>query len=187
MEFFIGQLFGFMIGILSSLTFMYLLSLTKPNLAFSPSVAHDETNNELHVRVLNKGRRYVSEITVTFIVGEETPHNGFVRVYQPTLNADSYVALAPIGQWRRLWTVPTATTVKGTDADKILNFLCEKTSGERRLVFTVTGIDALTSSRTIIRKTYSYAQVVKGTFVQYSITDIQKTAESVDPISATMQ
>lgn len=173
MEFVVGQFLGFIVGILSSLAFMYLLSFSRPNLNISDVVAHDEANDELHIRVLNKGRRYISDVSVVLFIGEEPTSGKFIRLFEPQLNADSYPALSPIGQWRQKWTLPTAITIKASNVKHILALLSESPELDRRVVLTITGVDAITSSKRIIRKTYELAKIKKGNFIPYSINEIR--------------
>jgi hypothetical protein len=169
-EFLIGQVIGFSIGMLTSWLFMYLLLLIKPKVQISPFAAHNKDTNQIQVRIVNKGRRQVTNIQVSMFVAEQIKVDGGFRrrtIFRPTLKFDSLFALSPLQEYSEGdWKLPTASTFSAVEGQEIINLLSKNDSGERRLVFTVSATHSLSGTLFVRRRSYRLDDVKVGQFTR---------------------
>src|SRR5690349_7220060 len=66
----INQAIGFVIGLVSSFVFWYLLLTLKPKLSISPEAAHDVERKRLRIKIVNNGWRQVADIQASLTVIE---------------------------------------------------------------------------------------------------------------------
>jgi hypothetical protein len=70
MEFFISQVIGFLVGILSSWLFWYALLLAKPKIVISKNIVINRKKGSLLVKVINRGRRQATDIQASLALVE---------------------------------------------------------------------------------------------------------------------
>jgi hypothetical protein len=186
MDFFLGQIIGFVIGILSSWVFWYFLLLIKPNVQISNIVNYLPEKKAFQIKIINKGKRQVVDVQADLFIAERPMvGNSFkmISLYRFKFKRDSVTALAPIQDLEKPWKLLTATTFTTEPNEDALNLMLSPSQYEKRLVFTLSASDGLSGSKVIQRVAFRAKDIRQGRwakgleFIENKI-DVQQEQES---------
>ncbi len=164
MEFFISQLIGFLVGILSSWIFWYALLLAKPKIAISKNIVFNQKKGSLLVKIINKGRRQATDIQASLALVERDSSRRFFTIHNAQLRKDFLPALAPIQESHKAWGLRTAFVFATDEGVQMLEELPIVDRGERRIVFTLSATDGLSGTKVVQQTTYRLDDVKSGRF-----------------------
>lgn len=168
MDLFINQMYGFVIGVLSSWAFWYFLLILKPGVAISPIATYSKKDGKFRVKIANRGRRQVTDLQVSLAITERRTH----KKATPTLNVihnlqlvkDSLPALAPLQDLNKEWALPAIYTIRSGEDRTAWDLLDSQHPEERRLVFTISMTDAISGTKVVKRVAYGLSKIKFGRF-----------------------
>jgi hypothetical protein len=163
-EFFFSQLIGFLIGILSSWTFWYVLLLAKPKIIVSRNIVFNKKKGSLLIKVMNRGRRQATDIQASLALVELDTIGRFFTLHSAQLRKDSLPALAPKHESHKTWGLRTAYVFATDEGTHILEKLSSVHQNEKRLVFTLSATDGLSGTKTVQQISYRLEDVKSGRF-----------------------
>ncbi|MCI0561633.1 MAG: hypothetical protein MN733_24350 [Nitrososphaera sp.] len=171
MEDLLTQFLGFVIGILSSWVFLYVLLFVKPQVRISPFVCYLPDQDLLHIRVMNWGRRQATDISVqsrveeTFVVPD-----GFRRrtLFRPAMTFDTLVALNPLRKWNPndVWSLPVSVNFSVKGGKHVIDLMSKAPGNERRFGFTLSATDSLSGTKVVQRIYYTIDDIKVGVFAE---------------------
>lgn len=169
-----NQLLSFILGVISSWFFWYVLLLTKPNIEVSTVIAYNSKDNMLRIKAINRSRRQAVDIDLTLVVAEKKDDIQNTTIFRPELKNPHRQVLNPIYGSDDTWRLPSSTIFRVSNARKILKLLSED-SVERRLMLTISATDAMSNTKVVNRLTYTRNDIQNGIF---------RSGKSFDVISA---
>lgn len=173
------QALGFVLGVCASLLAVYLLTRIRPSIAVAPRLAYDSQKRHLRIKVINRGRRQVSDCRVTLTLNERQMEGDRLRMkiqHRLPLARKQLFALGPKTEFGRPWTIYPAFVFRATVGNpEILTGLGSAGDSERRLVFTLAARDAMSGSEIVLRTTYTHEDIQEG---------IYRTGDSFDIVPA---
>jgi hypothetical protein len=146
----INLVIGFVLGIGSSWVFWYWQLHLKPRIAISPMAAYDPDTGTLGIRIINRARRQATDIQALLFVAE-VQGSWYDTIYTPVLNRTALFALAPYKRPMAFWRLPVSSIFETRDGANIVALLSSQGHNERRLIYTLSATDALSSSKVIQR------------------------------------
>jgi len=161
----LSLLSGFGAGVLASGAFWYILTRIQPKLTVAPRAAYDPLTKELHIKVINRGRKQVSEIRANLRLVERKGDGDELSMHtlEPiTLYRDQVFGMGGKENFGRAWQLYPAWIFRAQDSERFIDKLEMTDSGERRLVFTLIGRHALTGTAKIIRTTFGLRNIEHG-------------------------
>jgi hypothetical protein len=164
MDAFINQLIGFIVGILSSWAFWYLLIIAKPKVKVSQHIVFNKRTGNLLVKIANEGRRQATDIQASLALIERKPSGRFQTLYVAQLKRDNLPALAPKRESHRPWGIPTAFVFVTHEGQAILEKFRSSSEGEKRIVFTMSAIDGLSGTKVVSQVAYRLNDLKYGQF-----------------------
>jgi hypothetical protein len=159
----VNLVIGFVLGIVASWVFWYWQINIKPRIAISPMCAYDPDSGTLGIRVINRSRQQATDIKVRLLVAQ-VQGSWYDTIYTPVLNRDSLFALRPYKRPMKFWRLPASAIFETQDGAKIVELLSQQGKTERRLIFTLSATDALSSSKVIQRVSYQLSDIQVGDF-----------------------
>jgi hypothetical protein len=163
-EFFFSQLLGFLIGILSSWAFLYILLLAKPKIIISKNIVFNKKKGSLLIKVMNRGRRQATDIQASLALVERDTIGRFFTLHSAQLRRDSLPALAPKHESHNPWGLRTAYVFATDEGVQILEKLSSAHQNEKRLVFTLSAADGLSGTKVVQQISYRLEDVKSGRF-----------------------
>lgn len=160
----LGQVLGFVVGILSSWALWYYLLHVKPKIEISPNLAYNPRNGTLHVKVRNARRRQVTDIQSSLAVVERKPDGRLLTLHVARLKRDTLFVLAPIQELKTPWSLPATFVFSTADGKLMMEKLAEKSDGERRVVFVISATDGLSRSKVVRQVTFNLENIRQGRF-----------------------
>jgi|GEM_PF-2405403 len=179
----IGQLISFVLGMSSSWLFWRFLLTTKPKIDISPMIAYSIKEDVLIIKVINIGRRQATDINAFVFIGGRLPDKRIKTIYDPKLEENHRIALGPIQDLKTLWVLPTISRFRILDAKKILEMLASANTIDNRIVFTLSSMDALSSTKIVQRVTYKIKDVMPGEFIpgtNFLVVDFESASKNRD-------
>jgi hypothetical protein len=164
MEFFISQVIGFLVGILSSWLFWYALLLAKPKIVISKNIVINRKKGSLLVKVINRGRRQATDIQASLALVERDNSGRFFTIHNAQLRKDLLLALAPVQESHKPWGLRTAFVFATDEGVQMLEELSIVNRGERRIVFTLSATDGLSGTKIVQQTAYRLEDVRSGRF-----------------------
>lgn len=161
MDFF-GQLLSFIVGIISSWFFWYILLVTKPNVKVSPHIAYNPKDNYLRIKVSNNSRRQVVDISLQLIVAEKNSPVDNTAVFRAVFHNPVRPVLDSINAIEDAWSLPISTVFRVADAKTVIKLLSAQP--DRRLMLTLSATDAISNSKVVKRMIYKPDDIHKGVF-----------------------
>jgi len=164
MEIIVSQSIGFLIGVLSSFVFWYLLIRAKPYVAVSPVVVFNPSSRHLLIKVRNESHRQSTDIQASLALLERKQDGGLVTLHIPKLQRDTLIALGPIQDLNKPWSIQSAFTFVVEDGQKTLELLTQQDDKEKRLVFVLSITDGLSGTKVVHQVVYKAENVKQGKF-----------------------
>jgi hypothetical protein len=163
-EFFFSQLIGFLVGILSSWAFWYVLLLAKPKIIISKNIVFNKKKGSLLIKVMNRSRRQATDIQASLALVERDTIGRFFTLHSAQLRKDSLPALAPKHESHNPWGLRTAYVFATDEGVQILEKLSSAHQNEKRLVFTLSATDGLSGTKVVQQISYRLEDVKSGRF-----------------------
>lgn len=164
------------VGVVSSWAFWYLQINIKPKIDISPHAVYDPTDDTIGILVINRSKRQATDINVLLFIGE-VQGNWYETVYTPKLNRKYLFALDGRKTKSSFWQLPTSSYFEAVEGGKIMDILAEK-SKKRKMIFTLSATDAISSTKVIYRVAYGYEDIKRGKFKQAGNFDVIPIADT---------
>ena len=171
-----------MTGIFSSLVVIYLALQAKPKLYVEPVLAYNVEEDELSIRIMNRGRRQITDISAQVMLDFITykgKHSSRKTIYTPTLSHDSLTALASVNEiGSKHWGLPVVSHFKIYNACEAIQYLSGENSDNKRILLTLTATDALSGTKVVIRSNFSLHDIKTGFFTDLPLVSISSFTET---------
>ena len=164
MGFFVNQLIGFSVGLISSWSFLYILILAKPRIEISEQIIFNEKKGSLLIKVLNRERRQATDIQASLSLVERDDKGRFFTIHHAQLRKDSLMALAPVKESHKPWGIRTAYVFATDEGVEVLNKFSSNSKGTKRIVFTLSATDGLSNTKVVQQIDYRFEDIRRGRF-----------------------
>lgn len=189
MENVINQLIGLVVGLLGSYVFWRYMIIVRPKIKISPFVLYSPKSKRFFIRVMNFGRRQVTDIQVRLLLSERINEGeGAVTIgrYVPKLRRDSLFALGVRRDYGNLWKYsPVHNFSTDDDEQELLEKFLKPSDGDKRLEFQMLASDALSGTTVAYSTVYSpkdikFASRYKREFVFDVVGEIEDFIDKCD-------
>jgi hypothetical protein len=168
MDTIVNQLIGFIVGVVSSWAFWYLMILVKPKILVWHEAVFNPEKNSFLVKVRNVRRRQATDIQASLSVVErktDKEREGLLlTLHTAQLRKDSLFALAPIQDLLKAWVLRTSYVFVSDDGKIIMDLLREQGDGDRRVVFVISAADGISGTKVVQQVTYKLDDIKYGKF-----------------------
>lgn len=162
------QAAGFILGVLASILAWYLLTRLRPRVAVAPKAAYQRETGRIRIKVINRGRRQVSDCRATLTLNERQREGDTLRIriqHRLPLAREHLFALGPKTEFGKAWGLYPAFIFRASvGRPELLEQLVRTANSERRLVFTVAARDAISGSEIVLRTTYRAEDIQEGIY-----------------------
>jgi hypothetical protein len=167
-EFLASQGLAFVLGVLASWAFWYILLHLAPSLKIAPQAVYDVSSERIEIKVANFGVRQITDIEAYFVLSDRVPEGRLVPVRRGQLDPANILALEEKGKVNMAWCLPTTYIFVCTNGKELreLLALASASSGERRLVFTISARDAVSGTKRVQRVTYPASALIDGSYAR---------------------
>jgi len=153
-------------GAISSVSFWYFLLSLKPVIAISPVIIYDPQKKTFRTKIANISERQVVEIQIRMTIAEMRVIEGEQKIFimKRLELQNAYIpAMSPVNK-DQAWGFINGVAFSTKDDPENYSILLNHKEGERRIVITLSAIDAFSGSRIVKRASYRIEDVRIGRF-----------------------
>lgn len=163
----VSQLVAFFLGIAASFAFWYFLLVVKPKVQIAPFATYEPLEDRLRIKIINRGRRQVTDLQATLTITEQRLVQGgfrLINVHNLPLIREELFALGSVRDYGKPWSLYPIYIFSSKQAGAALKMMESSGTDERRLVFTLSATDSLSNTKMIQRVSYAPVDIKEGKF-----------------------
>ena len=163
----ITHVIGIIVGFAAAWLFWRWQLIVKPNIEVAPFLTYDPDTERFRIKIINRGRRQVTDIDIRMIVSDSHKvgeHTRTERLHSIPMRKDIPFALGPISSEEQPWNLFPTYIISSEDDTQSLALLRSSSAGERRIELYLSVVDALSGTKVVEYRNYTLEEIKIGRF-----------------------